>query len=162
MATEANFGDKAIGEVFDRLVSYALQGNRFQSVNQHEPKNAPGNGISCSIWIQDMTPARLGGQAATSWLVVFNARIYMSFTSQPYDMIDPRVTAAALQMIAALSGDFNFGSIPDADIRHVDLLGANGVKLGARAGYMEIDRHMYRVMTVTIPIVVNDAFTQVG
>jgi hypothetical protein len=154
----ANFNDAAINLVLDKVVSYALASGRFDSVNQHEPKNAPGSGTYCSIWVQSITPARLSGLAATSGVLVLSVRAYTSFVQQPFDMIDPNIMAAITDFMGALSGDFEFGQ--QANVRNVDLLGANGVKMQANAGYVEIDRQVFRVMTLTVPIVINDMFNQ--
>jgi len=156
----ASFDDAAINQVIDKIVSYALASGRFDSVNGHEPKSAPGNGVVFAVWAQDINPARLSGQAATSIVVRFQGRIYIPFTQQPFDMIDPQVLAATTDLMGAFSGDFDLGGV--ADVREVDLLGANGTKLSAQAGYVEIDRRMYRIMTINIPIVINDAFSQVA
>jgi hypothetical protein len=156
----AVFNDAAINEVIDKIISYALASGRFDSVNGHEPKSAPGNNVTFALWVQSINPARLSGQAATSIVVLFQGRVYIPFTQMPYDMIDPQVLAAVTDLMGTFSGDFDFGGV--ADVREVDLLGANGTKLSANAGYVEIDRRMYRIMTINIPIVINDAFVQVA
>jgi hypothetical protein len=153
----ANFNDAAINIVIDKVVSYAMASGRFDNVNQHEPKNAP-TGVSCSIWVQTLTPAVRSGLSATSGVLILSVRIYMSFVQQPFDMIDPQITAAIADLMGALSGDFDFGQ--EANVRMVDLLGANGTKMTAQAGYVEIDRQVFRVMTLSVPIVVNDMFDQ--
>ena len=156
-----NFNDAAVMTVFDKVVSYALASDRFDSVNQHEPKNAPGNNISCSVWINAILPYRAGSAInATSGTVQLNARLYTNFRSQPYDMIDPNITMATCDLMGALTADFDFGG--DAGVRNIDLLGMTPVPLSAQAGYVEIDRQMYRVMTLTIPVIVNDMFIQGG
>jgi hypothetical protein len=153
-----NFNDAAVNAVFDRIVSYSLASGRFDHVNQHEPKNAPGGGLSASIWIQAIRPlGKTSGLSATSGLLLLNHRIYTSFRSQPYDMIDPSVTAATCDLMGALSGDFELGGI--AGVRAVDLLGMSGTALNATSGYVEIDRNIYRVMTTIIPIIINDMFS---
>jgi hypothetical protein len=154
-----NFDETAIGEIFDRITSMSLSSGYFDSVNNHEPKSAPGNGVTCSIWAQSIRPVRTSGLAATSGMLILNERIYTSMTQQPFDMIDPNVTAAASYVMGQLSGDFDLGGV--ANVREIDLLGANGIPLAAVAGYVEIDRKMLRVMTITVPIVVNDMWTQV-
>lgn len=157
----AQFDDAAIAVIFDKVVSYALATGRFDTVNQHEPKSTPGTGISCSVWVDSITPVRTSGLAATSGLVSLQARLYTSFNAQPYDMIDPNVLSATTDLMGALSGDFEFGQ--EASVREVDLLGTYGKGgLSAKAGYVEIDRHMMRVMTINIPIVINDMFLQVA
>lgn len=156
----ANFNDTAIGSVFDKLVSFALATGRFAEVNQHEPKSAPGNELHCSVWVDGITPIKGSGVAAVSGVVQFNIRIYSSFVSQPFDAIDPAITAATTDLMGSLCGDFDFGSV--ADVRMVDLLGAYGAKLAAKAGYLEIDRKIFRVMTLVVPVIINDMFAEVG
>lgn len=154
-----NFNDAAVNTVFDKVVSYALASGRFDHVNQHEPKNAPGDGIACSVWINKIEPYRQGsGISATTGMVQLNARLYTNFRQQPYDMIDPNITSATCDLIGALTSDFNFGG--DAGVRNVDLLGMTGNQLSAQAGYVEIDKQMFRVMTVVIPVIINDMFVQ--
>jgi hypothetical protein len=155
----ANFNDAAINQVLDRIVSYGLSTGRFDQVNQHEPKSAPQSGISASCWMQTIKPAPRGsGLSATSGVLVINMRIYMNFSLQPFDMIDPSLTAAVTDVMGALSGDFSFGGI--GNVRTLDLLGMYGVPMSALAGYVEIDRKMFRVMTITIPVIINDMFNQ--
>lgn len=151
-----NFNDVAVNDIFDRVVSYAMSSGRFDQVNQHEPKNSPGNGMICAIWMQLIKPVRTSGLSATSGVLVLQARIYTSFRTQPYDTIDPNVTSATCDLMGVMSGSFTFGGT----VRAVDLLGATGYSLSSQAGYVEIDRQMFRVMTTTIPIIIDDMFAQ--
>jgi hypothetical protein len=155
-----NFNDAAVFGVFDAVVSYALGTGRFNHVNQHEPKNAPGTGIECSVWVYNMMPIRSSGLGATSGIVTLYARLYTNFRQQPFDMIDPEVMSATADLMGALSGDFTLGGMEG--VRAIDLLGiTSGVPLSATSGYVEIDRQMFRVMTITIPIIIDDMFKQV-
>lgn len=156
--TDTNFNDADIATILDNLVSYALASGRFDSVNTHEPKNSPGTGVTCSIWVQMVTPIRMSGLASVSGLLVFSVRVYTSFTQQPFDGVDPQMLAAIADFMGALCGDFEFSDT--VDIRMVDLLGSQGTPMRAQAGYVEIDRQVFRVMTLTVPIVVNDMFTE--
>lgn len=154
----ANFNDAAISQVIDKLVSYALASGRFDSVNAHEPKNAPGSNITCAIWVQWIRPVSTSSLAATSGVLLVNARIYQNFRSEPFDAIDPKVTAAATDLMGSLSGDFDLGGV--ANVRNIDLMGSSGQALSLQAGYVEIDREVFRVVTITIPVLINDMFTQ--
>src|SRR5580698_1110435 len=156
----ANFNDAAINIVLDKVISYAMASGRFDNVNGHEPKNAPGAGVYCSVWVQTIfTMGKLSGLAASSGAIVLSVRVYTSFTQQPFDAIDPQITAAITDFMGSLTGDFEFGQ--EASVRNVDVLGQTGVKFQAQAGYVEIDRQVFRVMTLTVPIIINDMFTQV-
>lgn len=155
----ANFNDAAINQVIDKVVSYALANGRFIEVNGHEPKSAPPpGGPTCSVWAQRIRPVSSSGQAATSAVLELSVRIYISFIQQPYDQIDPQILAAVTDLMGTFSSDFNFGGV--AGVRAIDLLGMEGTAMSANAGYVEIDRKMMRVMTITVPIIVNDMFTQ--
>lgn len=162
--TEANFNDAAVDQVFDRVFSYLMATGRFSTVNGHEPKSAPtDNDITCALWVQNIKPVRTSGLSMTSGVLMLQIRVYTAFTSQPYDYIDPNILKAVMAIMATFSGDFNFGvEGAEAGVRTVDLLGMAGVPLSAQAGYVEIDRKMYRVMTVFLPIIINDMFSQVA
>jgi hypothetical protein len=160
LTTPPNFNDAAVVSVFDKIVSYALQSGRFDHVNQHEPKNGPGVGLICSVWVQSMRPTRSSGLAITSGVLQMSMRLYMNFRSEPYDMIDFNILTGALWLMAAYTGDFDFGNV--ANVRNVDVLGSEGTPLSSNAGYVEIDKTVYRVMTITLPIIINDMFIQVA
>jgi hypothetical protein len=88
--------------------------------------------------------------------VVINARCYTGFRAQPFDAIDPKIISATMEMLARYGGDFNFGGA--AGVRNVDVFGISGFKLGAVAGFIDLDRTVFRVMTTTIPVIINDMF----
>lgn len=154
----ANFNDAAINGVLDRVVSYCLATGRFSAVNQHEPKSAPASPLGCAVWVQSIGPVRSSGQAATTGLLLLDVRIYQPFLTEPYDYIDPNVLAAVTDLMGAFSGDFDFDQ--NWNVRCVDLLGMSGQVLSAQAGYVEISKGMYRVMTINLPIIINDMFAQ--
>ena len=144
--------------LLNAAVSHAMQLGVFDSVNGHEPKSAPGSGVTCAAWAQNIRPIPLAsGLDATSALVVLNQRVYIPMVAEPQDMIDPRVVGAVTALMQAYTEGFTLGG----QIRNVDLLGMYGVPMDAQAGYLEQDKKMFRVMTVTLPLVVNDAWNQV-
>lgn len=140
------------------LESHAGTSAYFETINGHEPDNAPGNGLTLGLWADSIRPAGLAsGLAATAAVVTFMARIYAPAQQQPQDSIDPNVLAATDALMAAYTGDFTLGGL----IRNVDLLGQFGTPLAAQAGWLPFpDGALYRVMTITVPVVINDAWTQ--
>ena len=148
-------------ELFDAVESHALASGLFDAVNTNEPKAAPGSGLTCAIWMQNIAPAGGGsGLASTSVRVELSVRLYTSFLAQPEDMIDPTLTAACLALMEDYSGDFELGGITSESVRSIDLLGQFGVSLSAEAGYLNQDGAIYRVITITVPVVINDLWTQ--
>lgn len=143
--------------ILTKVTDHAARLGIFERVAGHEPKNAPGNGISCAAWFQNVTGIRSSGLSATTARVEFQVRVYQNFISEPQDAIDPVVVGAVDQLINAYSGDFEFGDT----IRNVDLLGNYGVGLSAQAGYINMDGKLYRVVDITLPLIVNDVWEQV-
>jgi hypothetical protein len=153
----ANFNDAAVSAVFDRVESWAMNCGRFSTVNGHEPKSAPEGDLDFALWVQNIVNVgKISGQATSSGLLVLSGRIYKSFVSMPYDAIDPAIVSATNDFMGALCADFDMDNI--AGVRNIDVFGMTGTRLQAQAGYVEISKRMYRVMTITIPVIVNDMF----
>lgn len=143
--------------ILDAVASRAMRLGQFERFTRHEPKGAPGQGLTVAFWVQSLTPLALAsGLAATSARLEVTCRFYQPMLTEPQDEIDPRIMAATDALFTVLSGDFDL----DGLVRNVDLLGAFGVGLSAQAGYQTIDRTLYRVMTIVIPLVVSDAWPQ--
>lgn len=126
----------------------------FPSVNTHEPQSVPSDSITCAVWAQEIEPdPQASGLPTTSARITLAVRLYSSMNQQPYDQIDPAVMNATSAVFAAFSGDFTLGGT----VRNVDLMG-----MKAQAGYVQQDGQTLRVMTITVPIVVNDLWEQVA
>lgn len=145
-----------VRSVIDAVQSHALASGYFDSVNGHEPKSAPGEGLTYSVWAQQLGPARLSGLASTSARIALTGRLYKPFRSEPDDSIDPDMVDALDALMGAYAGNFTLGGL----VRSVDLQGSDGTPLSAQAGYQTIDRQVYRILDITIPLIINDAWTQ--
>lgn len=146
-----------IEAILDGLVSHAMQLGLFERVNQHEPKNAPGNGLTCAVFVSSIDPVPTGsGMVSTTGRVAFVMRLYSNMLQEPQDMIDPNLVKAVDALMIALSGDFELGG----NARNIDLLGQTGMFLSAKSGYLDIDRKIYRVMDISVPVIVNDLWEQ--
>jgi hypothetical protein len=148
-----SFNAAAVLALFDAVKSLALGLGQFQNVAGHEPKSAPTNGLNCAIWVESIKPVASSGLASVSGEVTFGLRVYKDFLSRPEDSTDPMVLTAACGLLAAYSGAFTFGGT----VRNVDVMTA-----GAQAGYLNQDGRMFRVMDVTLPVVINDLWTEVA
>lgn len=137
--------------------SHAQTLGLFETVTLHEPKAKPEAGLTCAIWADRIGPA-LGssGLDSTTALVVMSVRLYTPMLQQPYDAIDSDMLAAIDALLGAYSGAFTL----EAQVREVDLLGEFGTPLSAQAGYVNQDGRLFRIMTITLPLVVNDAWGQ--
>ena len=151
--------------ITDALVTHAQLTGEFDRVNNYEPKSAPANGLTCSIWAQSLRPhVPLSGLAVTSAYLIMSVRIYMNMIAQSIeqaDMIDPKILTAVDKLITSYSGEFELAGVVTA----IDLTGQGGDQLGAEAGYVQIGGNeggMYRIMTITVPMIIADAWEQVA
>jgi len=154
-----SFDAAAVATLFDRVESHAMSLAIFETVNTHEPKVAPGSGIRCAIWVQDIRGVGMAsGLSATSGVVTLNVRLYSNFLQMPLDGIDPDILTAVTTLLGVYTGDFDLG----ATVRNIDLLGQFGTPMAATAGYLTQDSRVYRIMTISLPVVINDLWTQVA
>jgi len=141
--------------LFTALTSHAQALGVFDHVNGHETLNPPGHGLTCDVFFVRFGPALSSGLSSTSGVVVFMARIYKPNTL-PEDHVEIELLSAADALVAAYSGDFTLGD----RVRQVDLMGQTGTPLSAQGGWLRIDETMHRTADITIPLVVNDLWTQ--
>jgi hypothetical protein len=149
--------------IIEAVASHAMAagsaGGYFDQVNQYEPKSKPGLGLAAAIWVQDLRPVpAYSGLHISSARLLLNVRIYSNMLQEPQDMIDPKMMEAADALMAAYSGDFTL----DGMDLHIDLLGSAGESLGGAAGYVNIDNAIFRIFTITVPVIVKDVYEQVA
>lgn len=142
--------------IIDAIVSHALASGYFERVNGHEPKSSPGSGLTAAVWVQNVRAVQSSGLAVSSALLVFNVRLYTSMAQEPQDQIDPTLVQAVSALFDAYAGDFELGGL----IRAVDLRGMEGTVLAAVAGYITQGGVTYRVITITLPVIVNDVWDE--
>lgn len=148
-----------ISGIVAQVASHAFTTGLFESVNSHEPKSVPGNGLTCSVWANSIGPLPRGsGLAEVTTLIVMSVRIYTPMMQQPYDDIDPNMMKAVDVLFNSYIGAFTLGGA----VRDVDVLGMYGTPLSAQAGYINQDGKVMRVMTINLPLVVNDAWAEVA
>jgi hypothetical protein len=139
----------------DAMASHAATLGVFDMVNLHEPKNAPSSHLTCAVWVQDMVPAS-SGLAATSFRITFNVRIFSSMLQEPQDAIDVDMLTAVDLLLADYIGNFTLGGL----LREVDIRGIDGNPLRVDAGYLTQDSKVYRVLTISLPVVINDLYAE--
>jgi len=141
------------------VMSHAQGLGLFGDVLDHEPVSAPGSGLFYAVWVADVSPvpARSGLNTVTVRLEI-NGRVLMPADTEPQGDVDTAVTAAVNGLMRAYCGDFTLGGA----VANVDLLGAHGAALRAKFGYTRLDSTTYRVATLTIPLIVNDAWNEVA
>jgi hypothetical protein len=148
-----------VQNIHNAMVSVVQKSGYFKQVNDHEP-TSPASGLDmfAACWLQLLRPiAARSGLNTVSGLLVYNVRMYTSQISDQQDYIDPQMIRATAKLMSSYSGAFTLGGL----ITAVDLLGLSGdIPLSGIAGYLQLGTTKYRVMTITVPMVVDDLFTQ--
>ncbi|MFE2970877.1 hypothetical protein ACFXKC_46210 [Streptomyces sp. NPDC059340] len=146
--------------ITDAIVSHAMASGRFEQVNGSEPQNPPSTGgLTAAVWVDRLTPqGAASGLNTVSAVLVYNVRLYASAMSLPSDAIDPDMLAAVDDLCGAYCGDFTLGGL----VKDVDIFGTYGQSLDVRAGYLQQDGALYRVLTIALPVVVNDLWNEVA
>lgn len=140
--------------LMNSLESHAASLGFFDQVNAFQPPDVPNTGITCGIWAQRIGPDTKGsGLNSTSGRIEMNVRVYTSAEQTPYDAIDPQVMNAISALLGAYNGNFTLGGLA----RNVDVMEAS-----AQAGYIDQAGNKIRVMTIVLPITINDLWQQVA
>jgi hypothetical protein len=148
-----------VRDAFAAVVSHASVSGYFERVCGYEPTSKGPPGLQCAIWADALGPATGSGLSSTSALLVLFARIEAAaFVADRVvaEQLDPKILAATSHLIAKLMADLTLGGVA----RTVDVRGMSGRRLEARAGYIEVDRSFRRIMTLTVPIIINDLWNE--
>lgn len=157
--TETDASEEWIEPIYDAVVSDLQRIGYFDKVNEHEPKNAPGYGLTAAVWVQQIRPTRSSGLKSTSAVVIFNVRIYSNMLQEPEDLIDRNMTRATSRVMREFHDNYDFDL--DPIVRNIDVFGQEGFPLAAQAGYLNMDNKMFRVMTINVPVICNDVWPQI-
>jgi hypothetical protein len=140
----------------DYVTSAAAATGYFDQVTGHEPKAAPGRtGLTASAWVQTWEPATSGLNSVSMRFEV-TLRIFTSMLQEPQDEIDLRLMQAVDAVFAYVIGHFQGLS----GSRYVDVFGADGDRMRAALAYAEQDSKKFRIADITIPVVINDCYTE--
>lgn len=144
-----------VADIRDRVLSHAQALGVFASVNGSEPKSAPPSN-HYATWFTRIDPVRSSGLDSTTVRLEFAGRLYGPMIADPQDDVDGMLLTSLDALMIAYSGDFTLGG----KVRSVDLLGTFGPGLSAQGGYLDIDGKKFRVIEVTLPLIVNDVWSQ--
>jgi len=148
----SNFDSAQALALFQAIQSMAQQTGLFQGeVIIHDPWNAPGSRINCSISLGAVRPVPSSGLASVSGQITLIVRVWSSLLQIPQDNVDPEVLAAACTLMGQFAGGFTLGGT----VRDIDLFGMSAVP-----SYVEIEGKEYRSVEITLPIVINDMFAE--
>jgi len=144
------------GAVLMKIADHARQLGVFENVHTHEPRAAPGSGLTLALWTNGVVAIRASGLTAVSVALPFNGRIYLPGNTEPQDDLDPKLLSATSAFFESLAGAFEL----DGEARMIDVLGSQGQPFTGQAGYLTMDAHEYRVMSLALSVICNDAWEE--
>jgi len=140
-----------VGKVTSALKAMGI----FKSVQKVEPKGAPDTGLTCAVFLNTISPAAAtSGLSKVSGVYVYTIRLYTNMLQEPAEMIDEILAKVIDKIFDTLAGDFDLGD----SVKNIDIFGEYGAPLQAKAGYVEVDKVMYRSVDITLPLVINDTW----
>ena len=93
------------------------------------------------------------GLAAVSGQVTLMVHVWNWAQKRPLDDVDPDVLAATCALMGAFAGGFTL----NGTVRDIELF-----QMSAQPGYVNFDEKEYRAMVITLPVLINDMFTEVA
>lgn len=147
----SNFTPAQAKALFTVVQSYFQELGILEGVDLHEPWNAPGNRLYCSINLGAIRPVMSSGLAAVSLQVTLVIRVWSSALQKPLDGIDPEMLSTVCSLMGALAAGFTLGNT----VRDVDLMA-----MSAQPAYVDFEGKPFRVSEISVPIVVNDTFLE--
>lgn len=149
-------------DIINEVLSDAMSLGHFQDVKGSEAMNAPpGSGITLAAWMTGIrpVPAR-SGLKTVSVRLGLTVRMYSPAVrpEEARDDIDPSMTEACAALMGLYVGGFTLGG----QVAEVDLLGAHGDPLMSEDGHLQLDRKIFRIYDITLPLIINDLWTQAG
>lgn len=145
----------------DALRTHAAASGYFEATSGHAVIAAHGTGLAWWCMLDGIVPYAAGSSLNTVTVcVTYKVMITLNSTqTQPQEAVDPSVANATAALFALYVGDFTLGGL----VRNVDIFGAAGKRLQADAGWMTLgDGARYRAMIITLPLIINDLWTEVA
>lgn len=148
-----------IEATLDSIESKVASSGHVREVTVGEPKAPPSaEGITAAIYMASAEVSQVSLNSTIERHII-TIRLYNLGLHEPTMDRDSALDAAMADLLEDILGDFDLG----ATIRNVDVGGELGVPLSNDWGYVEIGGPpSYRVIELTLPLIVDDSATLVA
>jgi hypothetical protein len=129
--------------------------NYFSTVEIGEPKSPPADQYaSAYIWMDSVTTvqASLNGSIEVYLTTV---RLMTGLFEEPIELIETQTAEAYSKASEALFANFSL----DNKIRNIDAAGQYGASYGGTWGHLDLGGNLYRIVDITLPLIVDDSAT---
>lgn len=149
------FGENEAIAIQKALASHVKALGRIERVQEFDPTNAPGKGITACLVAATGDPRPPTGLDRSALRLVWTVRFLMP-PGAPLGSVDPLLMGKAGNLITRLAADLTLGGL----VRVIDLRGMSGTSVEWRFGWVTIDQTLYRLLDVTVPLIINDVFPE--
>ena len=137
-----------------QVIQSYLIASGYTTASVGEPKSPPSE-IHAAIFMTSTSVVRLMLNGATEELHVATVRLHENMLGEPQEDIEFLMAERASKIMEDLFADFELGG----NVRNIDAAGINGAPVRADWGYNDVGGKMYRIIDITIPMVVDGSAT---
>jgi len=150
-----------ISQTLHAVETYTQKLGLFETVQIGEPKSPPGQGFHAAIFMTSVNIGMIyaGGDTRENHLVML--RIYrdmLAEKSDPQLNLESEMAVVLSKLMESLLGDTDL----ESTVMSIDAAGMDGPGMTASFGYTEVGGSMYRIVDITIPLIVNGSATLAG
>jgi hypothetical protein len=142
---------------YTELIDLVSGAHGWGELIQHEPLSAPdAPGVICCIWpAEPMAPiAESSGLAGADARMPVMVRMLRNALAEPQDQRETDLIDAYDALMTALLGAFTL----NGKVRAIDVLGESGEALAGQWGYITLDKKIFRIVDLTVPLMINNAW----
>lgn len=144
-------------EIIEAVQSRALSTGHHSMVLGAEPLAAAKiDGLALAVWVDGMAVLPGRGLASASVKLDLFVRTYAAALTEYRDDIDPTMMAAVGDLFALFVGGFTL----DGFVCKIDIKGEYGTVLNAQAGHLTLDRKIFRIYDIVVPLIVDDLWVE--
>lgn len=142
---------------YQALLDTVAEVGGWGAVVPHEPLSAPTEHgvIACVFPSEPMQPiTESSGLAAADARIVITVRLLRNALAEPQQERETDLLEAYDRVMTALLADLTL----DGTARSIDVLGESGGQTQGQWGYATIDRAIFRLIDIDVPIMVNNVW----
>ena len=147
----------AIKSTLQAISDYIQKSGYVQKSTIGEPKAPPSEPVSAAVFLDSVAVAALTLNGTIEVHTV-TLRLYMDMLGDPTEDIEFGMAEVVSNISSDLLGEYDLG----ASIRNVDAAGMHGSPLRATWGYVDVGGKMFRIVDMSIPLIVDDSATLVA
>lgn len=137
-----------------KVESFLAGSGYFSNTGIGEPSSPPDQ-LSAHIWMTSVDTPEIPLDGGDIQHHVVMVRIYKPAFEDPTEDIELELSNTLSQLLSDILGDADLG----ATVRHVDAGGIYGTTLAAQWGHLDQNGRIYRVVDVSLPLVVDGSST---